>query len=366
MLKKSLQGAAVLAGLLAWPALAQIPIAVVGPLTGSQAVAGEQMRIGAMQAVEDINKAGGVLGQQLVLSIGDDACDPKQAVSVANQMATKKVKLVAGHFCSGSSIPASKVYLEEGVLQISPASTNPKFTDEGGWGTFRVCGRDDDQGKVAGEYLAKHYKDQKIAILHDNTAYGKGLAEETRKSMNAAGAKEALFDAYTPGEKDYSAVVSRLKQAGISVIYVGGYHTESALIIRQAKEQGMRATLVGGDALVTKEFFQIAGPAGEGTLMTFSPDPRKNAVAAAVVKSFTDRKVDPEGYVLYSYATIQIWAAAVKKADTTDPKKVAEALKASGDWPSVLGPVTFNKKGDVTAGGYVMYIWDAKGNYNQI
>ena len=366
MLKKSLQGAAVLAGLLAWPALAQIPIAVVGPLTGSQAVAGEQMRIGAMQAVEDINKAGGVLGQQLVLSIGDDACDPKQAVSVANQMATKKVKLVAGHFCSGSSIPASKVYLEEGVLQISPASTNPKFTDEGGWGTFRVCGRDDDQGKVAGEYLAKHYKDQKIAILHDNTAYGKGLAEETRKSMNAAGAKEALFDAYTPGEKDYSAVVSRLKQAGISVIYVGGYHTESALIIRQAKEQGMRATLVGGDALVTKEFFQIAGPAGEGTLMTFSPDPRKNAVAAAVVKSFTDRKVDPEGYVLYSYATIQIWAAAVKKAGTTDPKKVAEALKASGDWPSVLGPVTFNKKGDVTAGGYVMYIWDAKGNYNQM
>ena len=366
MLKKSLQGAAMLAGLLAWPALAQIPIAVVGPLTGSQAVAGEQMRAGAMQAVEDINKAGGVLGQQLVLSIGDDACDPKQAVSVANQMATKKVKLVAGHFCSGSSIPASKVYLEEGVLQISPASTNPKFTDEGGWGTFRVCGRDDDQGKVAGEYLAKHYKDQKIAILHDNTAYGKGLAEETRKSMNAAGTKEALFDAYTPGEKDYSAVVSRLKQAGISVIYVGGYHTESALIIRQAKEQGMRATLVGGDALVTKEFFQIAGPAGEGTLMTFSPDPRKNAVAAAVVKTFTDKKIDPEGYVLYTYATIQIWAAAVKKAGTTDPKKVAEALKASGDWPSVLGPVSFNKKGDVMAGGYVMYIWDAKGNYNQM
>ena len=152
----------------------------------------------------------------------------------------------------------------------------------------------------------------------------------------------------------------------VSVIYVGGYHTESALIIRQAKEQGMKATLMGGDALVTKEFFQVAGPAGEGTLMTFSPDPRRNAVAAKVVKAFTDKKIDPEGYVLYTYATIQIWAEAVKKANTTDPKKVAAALKASGPWPRVLGMVNFNKKGDVTAGAYVMYNWDAKGNYNQM
>ncbi len=366
MLKKTLLGAVALAGLLSVPAMAQTQIAVVGPLTGSNAAYGEQMKAGAVQAVADLNKAGGVLGKQIVLNIGDDACDPKQAVSVANQMATKKVALVAGHFCSGSSIPASKVYLEEGVLQISPASTNPKFTDEGGWGTFRTCGRDDQQGKVAGEYLAKHYKTQKIAILHDNSAYGKGLADETKKSLNAAGVTEAAFDAYTPGEKDYNAVVSRLKQAGISVIYIGGYHTESALIIRQAKEQGMKATLVGGDALVTKEFWQIAGPAGEGTLMTFSPDPRKNAVAAKVVKEFADAKVDPEGYVLYTYATIQIWAEAVKKAGTTDPKKVATTLKASGPWPSVLGPVSFDKKGDVTAGGYVMYIWDAKGNYDQM
>jgi branched-chain amino acid transport system substrate-binding protein len=366
MLKKPLLGVAALLGLLSSPVMAQVQIAVVGPMTGSNATYGEQMKAGATQAVADLNKAGGVLGKQIVLNIGDDACDPKQAVSVANQMATKKVALVAGHYCSGSSIPASKVYLEEGVLQISPASTNPKFTDEGGWGTFRTCGRDDQQGKVAGEYLAKHYKTQKIAILHDNSAYGKGLADETRKSLNAAGVKEATFDAYTPGEKDYSAVVSRLKQAGVTVIYIGGYHTESALIIRQAKEQGMKATLVGGDALVTKEFWQIAGPAGEGTLMTFSPDPRKNTVAAKVVKEFTDNKIDPEGYVLYTYATVQIWAEAAKKAGTTDPKKVAATLKASGPWPSVLGPISFDKKGDITAGAYVMYIWDAKGNYNQM
>jgi len=366
MLRKSLLGVVALAGLLSAPAMAQIQIGVAGPLTGSNAAAGDQMKTGATQAVADLNKAGGVLGKQIQLTVSDDACDPKQAVSVANQMAAKKVVLVAGHYCSGSSIPASKVYLEEGILEISPASTNPKYTEEGGWGTFRVCGRDDQQGLVAGKYLATHFKGQKIAILNDNSAYGKGLADETKKSLNASGVKETTFDAYTPGEKDYSAVVSRLKQAGVTVIYIGGYYTEAALIIRQAKEQGMKVTLVSGDALVTKEFFQIAGPAGVGTLMTFSPDPRKNAVAAKVVKEFADQKIDPEGYVLYTYAAIQVWAEAAKKAGTTDPKKVAAALKASGPWPSVLGPVNFDKKGDVTAGGYVMYIWDADGTYKQM
>jgi len=347
------------------PAQAQIQIAVAGPITGEYAAFGTQMKQGAEQAVEDINKAGGVLGQKLVLSVGDDACDPKQAVSVANQFASKGVKFVAGHFCSGSSIPASKVYGEEGILQISPASTNPKFTDEGSWNTFRVCGRDDEQGKVAGDYLAKHFKNEKIAILNDNSAYGKGLADETAKALHAAGGKEVLATAYTPGEKDYSSLVSRLKQAGVTVIYVGGYHTESGLIIRQAKEQGMKATLVGGDALVTNEFWQIAGDSGNGTMMTFPPDPRLMKTAADVVKEFKAKGIDPEGYVLYTYAAVQAWVDAVKKAGTTDPKKVAAALKAGKDWPTVLGPVSFDKKGDVTGGGYVFYVWK-NGAYAQM
>jgi len=180
-------------------AQAQIHVATAGPITGEYAAFGDQMKKGAEQAVADLNKAGGLLGQKLVLDVGDDACDPKQAVSVANQLASKGVKLVAGHYCSGSSIPASKVYAEEGILQISPASTNPKYTDEGSWNTFRVCGRDDAQGKVAGEYLASHFKNEKIAILNDNSAYGKGLADETAKSLHAAGGKEVLATAYTPG-----------------------------------------------------------------------------------------------------------------------------------------------------------------------
>ncbi len=358
--------AAVLAVTLAGAAAqAQIRIATVGPMTGSYAAVGAQMKAGAEQAVADINKAGGVNGQQLVLEVGDDACDPRQAVSVANQMASRKVAVVAGHYCSGSSIPASKVYGEEGVLQISPASTNPAYTDKGGWNTFRVCGRDDQQGLVAGKYLATTFKGKKIAILHDNSAYGKGLADETKKSLNANGATEALYAAYTPGERDYSAIVSRMKQAGIDVIYVGGYHTETGLIARQAKEQGMNITMVGGDALVTNEFWQIAGPAGENTLMTFPSDPRKRPTAAAAVAEFKAKGFDPEGYTLYTYGAIQIWAEAAKKANSIDGKKVADVLHGGQPWDSVLGQISFDKKGDITTADYVFYVWK-NGNYSEL
>jgi len=342
-----------------------IRIACAGPLTGSNAAAGDQMKIGAQQAVADFNAAGGVLGRQLILELGDDACDPRQAVSVANQLSGRKVAMVAGHYCSGSSIPASKVYAEEVVLQISPASTNPKFTDEGSWNTFRVCGRDDQQGQVAGAYIAKNFKGKKVAILHDNQAYGKGLAEETKKSLNAGGMTEVLFSAYTPGERDYSALVSRMKGAGVEVMYIGGYYTEAGLILRQAKEQGMAVTMIGGDALVTKDFWQITGAAGEGALMTFSSDPRNRPSAAKVVQSFKAKNVDPEGYVLYTYAAIQIWAAAAEKLKTIDPKKIAEAMKASGPWQTVLGPISFDKKGDVTVPDYVFYVWK-NGTYVEI
>jgi len=260
-------------------ALADILIAVAGPMTGQYASFGEQFRRGAEMAVADLNASGGVLGEKLKLTIGDDACDPKQAVAVANKFASEGVQFVAGHFCSGSSIPASKVYEEENILQISPGSTNPKLTEEGGPNVFRVCGRDDQQGLVAGDYLADKFSGKKIAILHDKTAYGKGLADETKKQLNKRGINEAMYEAYTAGEKDYSALVSKMKGAGVDVFYLGGYHTEAGLMVRQAREQGYNVQLVSGDALVTDEFWKITGDAGAGTLMTFSPDPRKNAMA---------------------------------------------------------------------------------------
>ncbi len=367
MLRRSLLAGAALAASLSvcGAARAQIKIAMVGPLTGEYATFGQQMKEGIEQAVTDINAHGGVLGQKLQLEEGDDACDPKQAVSVANRMASDGVKLVAGHFCSGSSIPASKVYGEEGILEISPASTNPAYTDKGAWDTFRTCGRDDQQGAVAAKYLATHFKGDKIAVLNDNSAYGKGLADETTQALKAQGVTPTLEAAYTPGEHDYSALVSRMKAANIQVIYIGGYHTETGLIARQAQEQGMHPTVMGGDALVTKEFWQIAGPAGQGTLMTFPADPRKIADAKQVVQEFADKKIDPEGYVLYSYAAIQIWAEAVAKAGSTDAHKVADVLHSGTAFPSVLGPVSFDKKGDPTKAGYEMWKWN-DGAYAQM
>ena len=345
-------------------AKADIEIATAGPMTGQYASFGAQMRAGAEQAVADINAAGGVLGQMLSLSVGDDACDPKQAVAVANQMVNKGVVFMAGHFCSGSSIPASSVYSEEGILQISPASTNPKLTEEGGDNVFRVCGRDDQQGLVAGSYLATNYAGKHVAVVHDKTAYGKGLADETKKSMNGAGLQETLYEAYTAGEKDYSALVSKLKQNGIDVLYVGGYHTEAGLIVRQMREQGMTTQLISGDALVTDEYWSITGAAGEGTLMTFSPDPRKNPVAAPIVKKFRDAGIEPEGYVLYTYGAIQAFAQAAEKAGTTDLDAVIKVLRTS-QFATVLGNIGFDMKGDVTAPGYVFYEWK-NGNYDYV
>ena len=344
-------------------ARADITIGVAGPFTGDLASFGDQLKAGAVQAAADINAAGGVNGQKLVLEFGDDQCDPKQAVSVAELMASKKVPFVMGHFCSGSSIPASAVYSDAGIVQISAASTNPKFTDERpGPGTFRVCGRDDQQGKIAGAFLAKNFKGKKIAIVDDKSAYGKGLADETRKYFNEAGGKEVLNESYNAGEKDYTALVSKLKAANVDVLYVGGYHPEAGLLARQMHDQAMKTILVSGDALVTAEYWQITGDAGEGTLMTFSPDPRKDPANDALVKTFRANKVEPEGYVLYAYAALQVWAAAANQAGSTDFDPVV-AIMNKGTFKTVLGPLSFDGKGDVTLPGYVFYEWKA-GKYD--
>jgi branched-chain amino acid transport system substrate-binding protein len=366
MNRLSLTGLAIGTGLLLGGAASaqDITIGVAGPMTGQEASFGQQLKNGAELAVADINAAGGVLGKKLKLEVGDDACDPKQARSVAEKLSGMKVPFVAGHFCSSSSIPASDVYAENSVLQITPASTNPQLTERNLWNTFRTCGRDDQQGQVAGAYIAKNYKGKNIAILHDKSTYGKGLADETKKALNKAGVTEKMYEAYTKGDKDFTALVSKMKAANIDVVYIGGYHGEAGLILRQMRDQGMKSQLISGDALVTNEFWSITGPAGEGVLMTFGPDPRKKASAAAVVKKFKDKGIDPEGYTLYTYAAIQVWVQAANKAKSTDPKQVAETMKA-GKWETVLGPISFDKKGDITVIDYVFYIWK-NGKYSEL
>jgi branched-chain amino acid transport system substrate-binding protein len=341
-------------------ARADVTLAVIGPMTGQYATFGEQMKRGAETAVAAINQAGGILGQTVKLEVGDDACDPRQAVAVANQMTTKKVIAVIGHYCSGSSIPASSVYNEAGILQITPASTNPALTEEAakkGWNNvFRTCGRDDKQGVVAGAFIAGHFKGKSIAILHDKSAYGKGLADETKKELNKRDIKEAIYDAYTAGEKDYSALVARLKKSNVDVVYIGGYHTEVGLIVRQAREQGFNAQFMSGDANATNELWAISGPAATGLLFTFAPDPRKNPAAREYVAKFQAQGFDPEGYTLYTVAALQVYADAAKTAQSLDLAKISKTIHTK-TFDTVLGPLGYDDKGDVNDPKYVPYVW---------
>jgi branched-chain amino acid transport system substrate-binding protein len=342
-----------------------ITIGVAGPFTGQYASFGEQFKHGAEQAIADINAAGGVLGKKLKIEMEDDACDPKQARAVAEKLVGMKVPFVAGHYCSGSSIPASDVYYEGGVVQISPASTNPTYTERGYWDVFRVCGRDDQQGTVAGQYIAKRYKGKNIAIVHDKQTYSQGLANEVAKALKKAGIKPKMMESFGKDDKDFNALVSRMKANAIDVVYVGGYHTSAGLLLRQMRGQGLNAQMISGDAIATSQFWSITGEAGTGMLFTFGPDPRKRSAAAKVVQRFKDKGIDPEGYTLYTYAAIQIWADAANKAKTTDPKKVAAAIHA-GKWNTVLGPLSFDKKGDITRLDYVFYRWKKDGTYEEV
>lgn len=358
-MKKSLLSAVALTALVAFggSAWADIMVGVAGPITGPNAAFGAQLQKGAEQAAADINAAGGINGEMIKIVVGDDVSDPKQGISVANKFVADGVKFVVGHFNSGVSIPASEVYAENGILQITPASTNPQYTERGLWNTFRTCGRDDQQGKVAGDYLAANFKDAKIAVIHDKTPYGQGLADETKKALNAAGVTEAAYEGINIGDKDFSALIAKLKEAGVSVVYYGGLHTEFGLLERQSADQGMKATFMSGDGIVSNELASIAGDAVNGTLMTFAPDPRKNPAAKDLVEKFRAAGFEPEAYTLYSYAALQVIAEGAKAAGGNDPQAVAEAIKGKGPFATAIGELGFDAKGDITRPDYVLYTW---------
>jgi branched-chain amino acid transport system substrate-binding protein len=351
----ALATAMLIAGL-SYPARADVLIGAAGPITGQLAWLGEQMQRGAEMAVADINAADGVLGQQVRLITADDFCDSEQAVAAARKLISDGVVFVVGHLCSESSIPASKVYEAAGALQISPASTNPMLTEQGRDNVFRVIGRDDVQGTVAGNYLADHWSDKKIAILHDGTTYGKGLADETKAQLNKRGVAEAIYQAYAPEEDDYSTEIAALQAADIAVLYLGGRHLAAALMARSARDRGYSLQLVSGDTMSTEEFALIAGLAAEGTLFTFSPDPRQNAVAAPVVERFRAENFEPAGYTLFTYGAIQAWAQAVESAGSLEPRAVIASLR-SRQFDTVLGRIDFDDKGDVTTSSWIWYVW---------
>ena len=346
---------------------ADIVVAVAAPLTGGNAAFGEQLWRGAEQAAKDINAAGGINGQQIKLVKGDDACEPKQAVAVANRLVdSDKAVAVIGHFCSSSTIPASEIYDEAGILSITPASTNPQVTERGLNGEFRMCGRDDQQGVVAADYIVDVLKLSKVAIVHDKDTYGQGLADATKAQLAKRGLKEVLYEGLTRGEKDFNALVTKIRSSGAEVVYFGGLHPEAGPLVRQLREQGVNALFISGDGVVTDELVTTAGGPQytKGVMMTFGADPRLIPDGKAVIDTFRASGYEPEGYTLYSYASMQAIAAAFKGAGGTDGSAASAWLK-SNPVQTVMGKKEWDKKGDLKVSDYVMYEWDDQGKYHQ-
>ena len=349
-------------------AQADVKIGVAGPMTGANAAFGEQYMKGAQAAADAVNAAGGVNGEKIVLVKGDDACEPKQAVTVAKDLTNQKVAGVVGHFCSSSTIPASEIYDEAGIIAITPGSTNPAVTERGLSAMFRMCGRDDQQGIVAGDYIVDVLKGKKVVVLHDKDTYGQGLADATKAQLAKRGVTPVLYEGLTRGEKDFSTIVTKIRGAGADVVYFGGLHPEAGPLVRQLREQGLKdVKFMSDDGIVTDELVTTAGGPQfvDGVLMTFGADPRLLPDSKTVVDSFRKAGTEPEGYTLYAYASVQTLAAAFNGAKSNSGEKAAEWLKKN-PVKTVMGEKTWDSKGDLKVSDYVVYQWDKDGKYHQL
>ncbi|PIE82771.1 MAG: leucine ABC transporter subunit substrate-binding protein LivK [Candidatus Contendobacter odensis] len=362
-INRKILSAAVGAVILGLGGLAQakdtIKIAIAGPITGPVAQYGNMQMVGAKMAVKRINAAGGVNGKQLEAVLMDDVCEPKQAVAIANQVINDGIKYVVGHLCSGSTQPAARLYDEEGILMITPASTNPAITQKGYTAVFRTIGTDDQQGPTAGRYIASTIKPKRIAIIHDKQQYGQGIAKEVKKTLENKGTKVAMFEGVTKGQTDFSALCTKMKSEKIDFVYYGGYHPELGLILRQCREQGFDARFMGPEGVGNKDISAIAGPASEGLLVTLPADFSADPANAGLVKAFKDDKQDPNGpFIMPSYSAVQIIADAIKGTKAEDPKKLAAYIrKNSFDTP--IGKVAFKQNGDLKEFEFVIFEWHA-------
>ena len=338
-----------------------IKIGLAGPVTGAVAQYGDMQFIGAQMAIEQINKKGGVSGQQLEGVVYDDACDPKQAVAVANKIVNDEISFVVGHLCSSSTQPASDIYEDEGILMITAASTSPDITSRGYELIFRTIGLDSLQGPTAGNFIADHVKPKNVAVIHDKQQYGEGIATAVKQTLESKGVKVGLFEGINAGDKDFSSMISKLKQAGVDFVYYGGYHPELGLLLRQAKERGLNVRFMGPEGVGNKEISAIAGPASEGLYVTlpksFDQDPRNQEL----VDAFKAKNQDPSGpFVFPAYAAVQVIAEGIEKAGSTDTEKVAEALR-SNTFDTPTGNLSFDEKGDLKDFNFVVYEWHQDG-----
>ncbi|WP_278938321.1 branched-chain amino acid ABC transporter substrate-binding protein [Pseudomonas helleri] len=334
-----------------------IKIGIAGPKTGPVTQYGDMQFMGAKQAIKDINAKGGVDGKQLEAVEYDDACDPKQAVAVANKVVNDGVKFVVGHLCSSSTQPASDIYEDEGIIMITPAATSPEITDRGYKLVFRTIGLDSAQGPAAGNYIAKFVKPKTVAVLHDKQQYGEGIATAVKQTLEKDGVKVAVFEGVNAGDKDFASIIQKLKQANVDFVYYGGYHPELGLILRQAKEKGLNAKFMGPEGVGNDSISQIAQNASEGLLVTlpksFDTAPENKAIADAIK---ADGK-DPSGpFVFPAYSAVELIAQGITAAKSEDPAKVAEAIHA-GTFKTPTGDLSYDAKGDLKDFKFVVYEW---------
>jgi len=342
-------------------AAAEIKIGIAGPITGPVAQYGDMQFSGARMAIERINAEGGVNGEMLEAVEVDDVCDPKQAVTVANRLVNDGVQFVVGHLCSSSTQPASDIYEDEGILMITPASTSPDITTRGYELVFRTIGLDSMQGPVAGKHIAS-LNPERVAIVHDKQQYGEGIATAVRDTLKDAGVEVALFEGITAGDKDFSSLITKLKQADVDYVYYGGYHPELGLILRQARQADLDTTFMGPEGVGNQDINTIAGDAAEGLLVTLPPAFDEKAENQDLVEAFEGKGEDPSGpFVLTSYTAVQLIAEGIEQAGSTDPFEVASALR-SGSFETPIGTVEYDDKGDMKSFEFVVYEWHSDGS----
>lgn len=360
MKNKLLSGVALAASLaFASMAHADIVIGLVAPLTGPVAAYGDQVKNGAEAAVDAINKSGGILGEQVKLQLADDAGDPKQGVSAANNLVGDGVRFVVGPVTSGVAMAVSDVLAENAVLMVTPTATAPDLTNRGLTNVLRTCGRDDQQAEVAAKYVLEHLKDKKVAVLHDKGTYGMGLANSFKAAINAGGITEVMYEGLTAGEKDYSAIVGRLKKDGAEVIYFGGYHPEGGLLARQLADGGVKAQIIGGEGLSNTEYWAIGNEAAAGTLFTNASDALKSSDSAEAVAVLKEKGVPPEAFTLNAYAAVQVIKAGIEKVGKADDAAaVATALKGGEAVQTAIGKLTYGENGDLSSPSFSLFKWE--------
>jgi branched-chain amino acid transport system substrate-binding protein len=332
----------------------ELRIAACAPLTGPQAKIGTDMLRGAEIAIEEWN-ARGVLGRKVVMLKGDDEATPKQATAVAREMVNKQVVGVIGHFNSGCTIPATAIYHDAQIIVITPASTNPTVTDRGMPGVFRVCGRDDAQGSVAARYAVKVLTAQRIAILHDKTAYGQGLADEFKKTLESLGVQPVYYGGVPKEETDFRAIVTSIKNAHPELWYFGGIYDQGGPLLNQARQVGLTAPLMSGDGLIDKELIKTAGANAEGTFLSFGPDPERVPSAKAFLDKYRAKHGEPGPYSIYGYDACNVLLSAFQNAGTTDFKTVTAYMKQNS-FDTAMGKLEFDARGDIKGSYYIMWV----------